>query len=56
MLGANDLMWSFVLVNLQGKFGLFCSLSTKSSGQFHGITTISASLYKPWPLVKCGTT
>jgi hypothetical protein len=37
---ANDLMWFFLLVNLQGKSGLFCSPSTKSSSQFHGIIAI----------------
>ncbi len=52
---ANDLMWSFVLVNLQGKSTLFCSPSTNSSNQFHGFTIILTSLYKPWPLVKCGS-
>ncbi len=53
---ANDLMWSFVLVNLQGKSRLFCSPSTKSFSQLHGIIAILAPLYKPWPLVKCGAT
>jgi hypothetical protein len=47
-------MWSFVITNLKGKSGLFCSPSTKSSNQLHGIIVISISLYKPQPLGRCG--
>jgi hypothetical protein len=45
--GANDLTWSFILVNLQGKSGLFYSPSMKSSKQSHEMTAISTLVYTP---------
>lgn len=55
MFGVNKLTWSFVYVNLQRKLGLLCALSTKSSRQSHGMTTIFALLYSPWPFVTWGS-
>jgi hypothetical protein len=49
--GANDLAWSFVLVNSHGKLKLFCSPSMKSLKQSHGMIAILALLYNPCPLV-----
>ncbi len=48
-------MWSFVLINLQGKLGIFCFPFMKSSRWSHGMTVISTLLYSPWPLVTWGS-
>jgi hypothetical protein len=49
-----DQTWSFVLLNLHGKFSLSCSPSTKSCKWYHKTIVISLWVYKPPPCVTWG--
>ncbi len=49
-----DRTWSFVLLNLHGKFSLSCSPFTKSCKWSHKTIVISLWVYKPPPCVTWG--